>query len=113
MDRAPASRPRGVRWTRWPPWIDHRPGDPDVEELLHLVDERSTRPRGWAVRPLGAESAARLRPPMPTFDHAGQRLAYEVYGEGSRNLVLLPGLLLPSRMHEPLAARRSRTAATA
>jgi pimeloyl-ACP methyl ester carboxylesterase len=40
---------------------------------------------------------------MPTFVHAGQRLAYEVYGEGQRNVVLLPGLLLPSRMHAPLA----------
>lgn len=40
---------------------------------------------------------------MPTFTHAGQKLAYETYGEGSRNFVLLPGLLLPSRMHEPLA----------
>jgi pimeloyl-ACP methyl ester carboxylesterase len=40
---------------------------------------------------------------MPSFRHGGQRLAYEIYGEGSRNLVLLPGLLLPSRMHEPLA----------
>ncbi len=42
-------------------------------------------------------------PFMPTFVHAGQRLAYEVHGEGQRNVVLLPGLLLPSRMHEPLA----------
>jgi pimeloyl-ACP methyl ester carboxylesterase len=41
---------------------------------------------------------------VPTFTHAGQRLSYEVYGEGSRNFVLLPGLLLPSRMHEPLAS---------
>jgi pimeloyl-ACP methyl ester carboxylesterase len=40
---------------------------------------------------------------VPTFKHAGQKLSYEIYGEGSRNLVLLPGLLLPSRMHEPLA----------
>ena len=40
---------------------------------------------------------------MPTFVHAGQRLAYEVYGEGARNVVLLPGLLLPGRMHAPLA----------
>jgi pimeloyl-ACP methyl ester carboxylesterase len=40
---------------------------------------------------------------MPNFRHGGQKLAYEIYGEGSRNLVLLPGLLLPSRMHEPLA----------
>jgi pimeloyl-ACP methyl ester carboxylesterase len=40
---------------------------------------------------------------MPTFVHAGQRLAYEVHGEGLRNVVLLPGLLLPSRMHDPLA----------
>src|SRR3989454_5653717 len=40
---------------------------------------------------------------MPSFRHGGQKLAYEIYGEGSRNLVLLPGLLLSSRMHEPLA----------
>jgi pimeloyl-ACP methyl ester carboxylesterase len=40
---------------------------------------------------------------VPTFTHAGQRLSYEIYGEGNRSLVLLPGLLLPSRMHEPLA----------
>ena len=40
---------------------------------------------------------------MPTFRHAGQRFAYEVHGEGNRNLVLLPGLLFASRMHEPLA----------
>ena len=40
---------------------------------------------------------------MATFVHAGQRLAYEVHGEGARNVVLLPGLLLPSRMHDPLA----------
>jgi pimeloyl-ACP methyl ester carboxylesterase len=40
---------------------------------------------------------------MSSFKHEGQRLAYEIHGEGSRNLVLLPGLLLPSRMHEPLA----------
>ena len=40
---------------------------------------------------------------MPTFVHAGQRLSYEVHGEGLRNVVLLPGLLLPSRMHDPLA----------
>jgi pimeloyl-ACP methyl ester carboxylesterase len=40
---------------------------------------------------------------VPTFTHAGQKLAYEIYGEGSRNFVLLPGLLLPSRMHGPLA----------
>ncbi len=40
---------------------------------------------------------------MPTFKHEGQRLAYEVHGEGSRNLILAPGLLFPSRMHDPLA----------
>jgi pimeloyl-ACP methyl ester carboxylesterase len=40
---------------------------------------------------------------MPSFRHEGQRLAYEIHGEGNRNLVLLPGLLFPSRMHEPLA----------
>src|SRR5881397_3307960 len=40
---------------------------------------------------------------MPSFRHGGQRLAYDIYGEGSRNLVLLPGLLLPRWMHDPLA----------
>ena len=40
---------------------------------------------------------------MASFVHAGSRLNYEVYGEGRRNVVLLPGLLLPSRMHAPLA----------
>jgi pimeloyl-ACP methyl ester carboxylesterase len=40
---------------------------------------------------------------VPTFTHEGQKLSYEVYGEGSRTIVLLPGLLFPSRMHEPLA----------
>jgi pimeloyl-ACP methyl ester carboxylesterase len=41
---------------------------------------------------------------MPeTFVHAGQRLSYEVHGDGRRNVVLLPGLLLPARMHDPLA----------
>jgi pimeloyl-ACP methyl ester carboxylesterase len=40
---------------------------------------------------------------MPSFRHEGQRLAYEIHGEGNRNVVLLPGLLFPSRMHEPLA----------
>jgi pimeloyl-ACP methyl ester carboxylesterase len=41
---------------------------------------------------------------MPSFRHQGQRLAYEIHGEGNRNLVLTPGLLFPSRMHQPLAA---------
>ena len=40
---------------------------------------------------------------MPTFEHAGQKLAYTEYGEGPRVTVLLHGLLLSQRMHEPLA----------
>jgi pimeloyl-ACP methyl ester carboxylesterase len=40
---------------------------------------------------------------MPRFKHAGHQLSYEIYGEGSRNLVLMPGLLFPTLMHEPLA----------
>jgi pimeloyl-ACP methyl ester carboxylesterase len=40
---------------------------------------------------------------MGSFKYEGQRLAYESYGSGSRHLVLMPGLLFPSRMHEPLA----------
>ena len=38
-----------------------------------------------------------------TFVHAGQRLSYGVHGDGRRNVVLIPGLLLPARMHDPLA----------
>ena len=52
---------------------------------------------------LGLTSQLDSSPLMPTFVHAGQRLAYEVHGEGARSVVLLPGLLFPSRMHEPLA----------
>jgi pimeloyl-ACP methyl ester carboxylesterase len=40
---------------------------------------------------------------VPTFRYDGQKFSYEVFGEGTRNLVLLPGLLLPSRMHDQLA----------
>jgi pimeloyl-ACP methyl ester carboxylesterase len=40
---------------------------------------------------------------MPVFRHGGQRLAFDVHGEGNRNLVLIPGLLLPRWMHDPLA----------
>ncbi len=47
-----------------------------------------------------------------SFRHEGRRLAYTVYGEGPRVTVLLHGLLLNQRMHEPLArslaARGSR-----
>jgi pimeloyl-ACP methyl ester carboxylesterase len=37
------------------------------------------------------------------FKHGGQKLAYDIYGEGSRSLVLIPGLLFPRWMHDPLA----------
>jgi pimeloyl-ACP methyl ester carboxylesterase len=40
---------------------------------------------------------------MPFFRHAGQRLAYTVYGEGPRTCLLLHGLLLSQKMHGPLA----------
>ena len=40
---------------------------------------------------------------MASFRHEGKRLAYRTYGSGPRVVILLPGLLLPSRMHEPLA----------
>jgi pimeloyl-ACP methyl ester carboxylesterase len=40
---------------------------------------------------------------VPTFVHAGQRLSYSSFGEGDRTVVLLHGLLLNRRMHEPLA----------
>jgi pimeloyl-ACP methyl ester carboxylesterase len=37
------------------------------------------------------------------FLHDGHRLAYSEYGAGTRPLVLIPGLLLPRSMHDPLA----------
>jgi pimeloyl-ACP methyl ester carboxylesterase len=40
---------------------------------------------------------------MSFFEHEGQRIAYTVYGDGARAMVLLPGLLLSQRMQEPLA----------
>jgi pimeloyl-ACP methyl ester carboxylesterase len=40
---------------------------------------------------------------MAEFHLDGQRLAYTVYGEGSRTTVLLPGLLLSQTMQAPLA----------
>jgi pimeloyl-ACP methyl ester carboxylesterase len=40
---------------------------------------------------------------MPTLTHAGHRLAYTEHGSGPRVCVLLHGLLLSQRMHEPLA----------
>jgi pimeloyl-ACP methyl ester carboxylesterase len=49
---------------------------------------------------------------VPSFTHLGHRLAYTSYGAGPRTTVLLHGLLLNQRMHEPLAralaARGSR-----
>ena len=37
------------------------------------------------------------------FQHRGNRLAYTSFGEGQRWVVLMPGLLLPATMQEPLA----------
>ncbi|HTE64131.1 MAG TPA: alpha/beta fold hydrolase [Solirubrobacteraceae bacterium] len=44
-----------------------------------------------------------VREESGTFVHEGRRLAYRVYGEGPRVAVLVHGLLLSQRMHEPLA----------
>lgn len=45
---------------------------------------------------------------MPTFTHAGQRLAYTEFGSGPRVVVLIHGLLLSQRMHLPLARHLAR-----
>jgi pimeloyl-ACP methyl ester carboxylesterase len=37
------------------------------------------------------------------FTHEGFRLVYSDYGSGTRPFVLIPGLLLPRSMHDPLA----------
>jgi pimeloyl-ACP methyl ester carboxylesterase len=40
---------------------------------------------------------------MPSFDHNGHRIAYEVQGSGKRTLVLIHGLLMNRRMYAVLA----------
>ena len=40
---------------------------------------------------------------IASFRHDGQRIAYTEYGCGNRTVVLIHGLLLSQRMHEPLA----------
>ena len=40
---------------------------------------------------------------MPSFTHHGHRLHFETYGEGDRVIVLVHGLLLSTRMQQPLA----------
>jgi pimeloyl-ACP methyl ester carboxylesterase len=45
---------------------------------------------------------------MAEFRFDGQRLAYTVYGEGPRNTVLLPGLLLSRKMQAPLARQLAK-----
>ena len=42
-------------------------------------------------------------PRTGSFRFRGQRLAYSIYGAGDRPVILTPGLLLPARMHQPLA----------
>jgi pimeloyl-ACP methyl ester carboxylesterase len=42
-------------------------------------------------------------PPTKRFRHEGHRLAFDERGSGTRPVVLLPGLLLPRKMHWPLA----------
>jgi pimeloyl-ACP methyl ester carboxylesterase len=56
-----------------------------------------------------------VREESGTFSCQDRRLAYRVYGEGTRVTVLLHGLLLSQRMHEPLAralAERGNRVAT-
>jgi pimeloyl-ACP methyl ester carboxylesterase len=51
----------------------------------------------------GAGHAEGYRCAIASFRHAGQRIAYTQYGSGTRTVVLIHGLLLSQRMHEPLA----------
>jgi pimeloyl-ACP methyl ester carboxylesterase len=45
---------------------------------------------------------------VPTFTHFGERLSYTEYGAGERTTVLVHGLLLSQRMHQPLAKALAR-----
>jgi pimeloyl-ACP methyl ester carboxylesterase len=48
-------------------------------------------------------STPRVKVETGTFRHRGRRLAYSIFGDGRRWVVLTPGLLLPATMQEPLA----------
>ena len=56
-----------------------------------------------------------MAPLEGSFRYAGHRIAYDVYGEGDRVLVLVHGLLMNRRMYErlgpELAARGNRVVA--
>jgi pimeloyl-ACP methyl ester carboxylesterase len=47
--------------------------------------------------------APRIHVERSSFAFDGHRLSYTVYGQGARPLVLLHGLLISQRMHDPLA----------
>jgi pimeloyl-ACP methyl ester carboxylesterase len=44
-----------------------------------------------------------MAPKTRSFKHDGHRLVYDEYGSGKRPIVLMPGLLLNRKMHQPLA----------
>ncbi|HVK76225.1 MAG TPA: alpha/beta hydrolase [Kofleriaceae bacterium] len=46
---------------------------------------------------------SRSLPPVQSFTHAGRRIAYRVYGDGPRLIVLTHGLLMDMRMYTALA----------
>lgn len=48
-------------------------------------------------------SAPTVRVQAGSFRHRGNKLAYTIFGEGQRWVVLTPGLLLPVAINEPLA----------
>ncbi len=62
-----------------------------MTNLTHLSNRR------------GQSRLASYRSRMASFRHAGQRIAFTEYGSGARTVVLVHGLLLSQRMHEPLA----------
>ena len=44
-----------------------------------------------------------MTPTTRHFKYEGHRLVFDDYGSGDRHVVLLPGMLLPRKMHGPLA----------
>jgi pimeloyl-ACP methyl ester carboxylesterase len=64
---------------------------------VHLPQPGAIRNRHEIV------SAGDIVAPMPCFRYDGHRIAYREFGAGPRTCVLIHGLLLSQRMHEPLA----------
>src|SRR5207302_1308406 len=75
-----------------------------ADSVYRVTELVGTSTESWeAAAQAAIETASGVKVQTGTFRHRGQRLAYTIFGEGRRWVVLTPGLLLPATMDEPLA----------